>query len=66
MLDRMTAKREHEEFVFAAVERLSHKTRVIGKSVLQVFSGWLGRSTVFCYVSLMSMVKKSKLFMEYL
>lgn len=58
MLARMTAKREHEEFVFAAVERLSHKTRVIGKSVLQVCSGWLGRSTVFCYVSLMSMAEK--------
>lgn len=27
---------------------------------------WMDRNTVFCYVSLMSMVEKSKLFTEYL
>lgn len=65
MLDRMI-KREHEEFLFAAMERLSHKTESDRKInfIWFILGGY--RSTVFSQVSLMFLVEKSKLFMEYL
>lgn len=57
---------EHMEFIFAAIEKSSYKRKQGWQE--DEFTGlfWMDSNIVFCYVSLASMVEKSKLFLEYL
>lgn len=57
---------EHVEFIFAAIEKSSCKRKQGWQEDESTGLFWMNSNIVFCYVSLASMVEKSKLFMEYL